>query len=46
MSIVPAANTNPSTTDWRLRFVEDMGRQVLVHGAPRAVVRVLSWLIV
>jgi DNA-binding transcriptional regulator GbsR (MarR family) len=46
MSNVPAVNTNPSTAGWRLRFVEDMGGQVLVHGAPRAVMRVLGWMIV
>jgi DNA-binding transcriptional regulator GbsR (MarR family) len=32
--------------DWRLRFVEDMGGLVLVHGTPRAVMRVLGWMIV
>jgi DNA-binding transcriptional regulator GbsR (MarR family) len=42
----PALNTNPATPDWRLRFVEDMGGQVLVHGTPRAVMRVLGWMIV
>ncbi len=32
--------------DWRHRFVEDMGGQVLVQGTPRAVMRVLGWMIV
>ena len=32
--------------DWRLRFVEDMGGLTLVAGLPRAVMRVLGWMIV
>ncbi len=31
---------------WRHRFVEDMGGQILVQGTPRAVMRVLGWMIV
>jgi DNA-binding transcriptional regulator GbsR (MarR family) len=41
-----ALNANAATAHWRLRFVEDMGGQVLVHGTPRAVMRVLGWMIV
>jgi DNA-binding transcriptional regulator GbsR (MarR family) len=33
-------------TDWRHRFVEDMGGLVLVHGTPRAMMRVLGWMVV
>jgi DNA-binding transcriptional regulator GbsR (MarR family) len=32
--------------DWRLRFVEDFGGLVLVYGTPRAVMRVLGWMVV
>jgi len=32
--------------DWRLRFVEDMGGLTVVAGLPRAVMRVLGWMIV
>jgi DNA-binding MarR family transcriptional regulator len=32
--------------DWRLRFVEDMGGLTLISGLPRAVMRVLGWMIV
>ena len=32
--------------EWRLRFVEDMGGLTLVAGLPRAVMRVLGWMIV
>jgi len=35
-----------SRDDWRLRFVEDMGGLTLVAGLPRAVMRVLGWMIV
>jgi DNA-binding MarR family transcriptional regulator len=35
-----------ATNDWRLRFVEDMGGLTLVAGLPRAVMRVLGWMIV
>jgi DNA-binding transcriptional regulator GbsR (MarR family) len=45
MSNVPA-QASPATPDWRLRFVEDMGGLVLVHGTPRAVMRALGWMIV
>lgn len=44
MSSAPAQLS--TTADWRLRFVEDMGGLVLVHGTPRAVMRVLGWMIV
>ncbi len=40
-----ASSTAPAD-DWRLRFVEDMAGLVLVHGTPRAVMRVVGWLIV
>ncbi len=40
-----ASRTSP-TDDWRLRFVEDMAGLVLVHGTPRAVMRVVGWMIV
>ena len=33
-------------SDWRRGFVEDMGGLVLVHGAPRALMRVLGWMVV
>jgi DNA-binding transcriptional regulator GbsR (MarR family) len=33
-------------SDWRRGFVEDMGGMVLVHGAPRALMRVLGWMVV
>jgi DNA-binding transcriptional regulator GbsR (MarR family) len=33
-------------TDWRRGFVEDMGGMVLVHGTPRALMRVLGWMVV
>jgi DNA-binding MarR family transcriptional regulator len=32
--------------DWRYRFVEEMGGLILVHGTPRAVMRVLGWMVV
>lgn len=32
--------------NWRDRFVEEMGGLVLVHGTPRAVMRVLGWMVV
>ncbi len=32
--------------DWRHRFVEEMGGLVLVHGTPRALMRVLAWMVV
>jgi DNA-binding MarR family transcriptional regulator len=35
-----------SELDWRRRFVEDMGGLVLVHGTPRAMMRVLGWMVV
>ncbi len=41
--------TDPDTSndsDWRRGFVEDMGGLVLVHGAPRALMRILGWMIV
>jgi DNA-binding MarR family transcriptional regulator len=31
---------------WRHRFVEEMGGLVLVHGTPRALMRVLAWMVV
>lgn len=37
---------SPNELDWRHRFVEDMGGLVLVHGAPRALMRVLGWMVV
>ena len=38
---------NPGTNDdWRRRFVEDMGGLTVVAGLPRAVMRVLGWMIV
>ena len=40
-----AGRTAP-TDDWRLRFVEDMAGLVLAYGAPRALMRVLGWMIV
>ncbi len=46
MSNVPAQVNTGGTADWRLRFIEDMGGQVVVHGTPRAVMRVLGWMIV
>jgi DNA-binding transcriptional regulator GbsR (MarR family) len=33
-------------SDWRRGFVEDMGGLVLVHGVPRALMRVLAWMVV
>lgn len=33
-------------SDWRRGFVEDMGGMVLVNGAPRALMRVLGWMVV
>ncbi|HWD56502.1 MAG TPA: MarR family transcriptional regulator [Acidimicrobiales bacterium] len=39
------ANRAPSD-DWRLHFVEEMASLLLVHGTPRAVMRVLGWMIV
>ena len=41
----PDANQG-APDDWRLRFVEDMGGLTLVAGLPRAVMRVLGWMIV
>ena len=41
----PYGNPGPSD-EWRLRFVEDMGGLTLVAGLPRAVMRVLGWMIV
>jgi DNA-binding MarR family transcriptional regulator len=41
----PEDNLDPHA-DWRLRFVEDMGGLTLVAGLPRAVMRVLGWMIV
>ncbi len=32
--------------DWRFRFVEEMGGLMLVQGTPRAVMRVLGWMVV
>jgi DNA-binding MarR family transcriptional regulator len=32
--------------DWRHRFVDEMGGLVLVHGTPRALMRVLAWMVV
>jgi len=32
--------------DWRTGFVEDMAALVLVNGTPRAVLRVLGWMVV
>ncbi|HEY1652904.1 MAG TPA: MarR family transcriptional regulator [Acidimicrobiales bacterium] len=32
--------------DWRLHFVEDMCGLVMIHGTPRAVMRVVAWMIV
>jgi DNA-binding transcriptional regulator GbsR (MarR family) len=40
-----ASRTSP-TDDWRLRFIEDMCGLVLVQGTPRALMRVLGWMIV
>jgi DNA-binding transcriptional regulator GbsR (MarR family) len=36
----------PVDSDWRRDFVEDMGRLVLAYGAPRALMRVLGWMVV
>jgi len=36
----------PTGADWRQRFVEDFGGLVLVYGTPRAVMRVLGWMLV
>ena len=33
-------------SDWRRDFVEDMGHLVLAYGAPRALMRVLGWMVV
>jgi DNA-binding transcriptional regulator GbsR (MarR family) len=33
-------------SDWRRDFVEDMGGLVLTYGAPRALMRVLGWMVV
>ena len=49
MSQITEAMTydNPNAqAEWRLRFVEDMGGLTLVAGLPRAVMRVLGWMIV
>jgi DNA-binding transcriptional regulator GbsR (MarR family) len=35
-----------SAPDWRRRFVEDMGGLILVHGTPRALMRVLGFMVV
>jgi DNA-binding transcriptional regulator GbsR (MarR family) len=34
------------SADWRQRFVEDLGRIALDLGTPRALVRVLGWMVV
>jgi DNA-binding transcriptional regulator GbsR (MarR family) len=36
----------PPDSDWRRDFVDDMGRLVLAYGAPRALMRVLGWMVV
>ncbi len=32
--------------DWRIRFVEEIGGLPRIHGTPRAVLRVLGWMVV
>jgi DNA-binding MarR family transcriptional regulator len=42
---LPQRHRSPDD-DWRFRFVEEMGGLILVHGTPRAVMRVLGWMVV
>lgn len=46
MSTAGLSESHAEAGDWRLRFVEDMGGLVMVQGTPRAVMRVLGWMIV
>ncbi len=41
-----AAEMTEGGPNWRHRFVEEMGGLVLVHGTPRALMRVLAWMVV
>jgi len=43
---LPEPTPDHEQTDWRRHFVEDMGGLVLVYGAPRALMRVLAWMVV
>jgi DNA-binding transcriptional regulator GbsR (MarR family) len=45
-SLSPTASERANEADWRRRFVEDMGGLTLLAGLPRAVMRVLAWMIV
>jgi DNA-binding transcriptional regulator GbsR (MarR family) len=40
------AGYEPAATDWRRDFAREMGGLVLVEGTPRAVMRVLGWMVV
>jgi DNA-binding MarR family transcriptional regulator len=46
MTEAMTSDNRDAQADWRLRFVEDMGGLTLIAGLPRAVMRVLGWMIV
>jgi DNA-binding transcriptional regulator GbsR (MarR family) len=44
--MMPANARRAATSDWRERFIEELGGLVLDNGTPRSVVRVLGWMVV
>ena len=42
----PNSPNSPEDSEWRRDFVADMGGLVLAYGAPRALMRVLGWMVV